>query len=180
MLENANGVLPRWFLLSQMEISCHILKMAIFSKFFGNLITHLTREYAIKKYNHFWMFTIKNHGYTFVCFYGIQSLLVVLWHSIAHKSIKTSLFTDFSSSVPPKLYVRQQTRCFAVIGRTCAWCLVFMGSASSICGFTFKIWVAPSLFCTTQKEEEEVTKVLIKLGASSWNSNLPLQFGDRP
>jgi hypothetical protein len=38
--------------------------------------------------------------------------------------------------------------------------------------------VAPSLFCTTQKEEEEeVTKVLIKLGASSWNSNLPLQFG---
>ena len=73
-------------------------------------------------------------------------VLVVLWHSIAHKSIKTSLFPGFLSSVPPKLYVRQQTCCLADIGRTCAWCLVFMGSASSICGFTFKICI--SRYCT--------------------------------
>jgi hypothetical protein len=44
--------------------------MAIFSKFFGDLITHITREYAGKKIKSF----LKNHGYTFVCFYGIQSL----------------------------------------------------------------------------------------------------------
>ena len=35
------------------ETSCHIFKMAIFSKFFGDLMTHITREYAGKKMKSF-------------------------------------------------------------------------------------------------------------------------------
>jgi hypothetical protein len=31
------------------ETRCHIFKIAIFSKFFGDLMTHITREYAGKK-----------------------------------------------------------------------------------------------------------------------------------
>jgi hypothetical protein len=31
------------------ETSCHIFKMAIFSKFFGDLMTYIIREYAGKK-----------------------------------------------------------------------------------------------------------------------------------
>ena len=41
-----SGVLPKWVLLHQMEISCHIFKLALFSKFFGDLMSHIIREYA--------------------------------------------------------------------------------------------------------------------------------------
>ena len=49
--------------------------MAILTKFFGDLMNHITREYAGKKNKMISeCFTIKNHGYTYVYFYGIQSL----------------------------------------------------------------------------------------------------------
>ena len=61
---------------SQKEINCHIFKVAILTKFFGDLMNHITREYAGEKNKIIYeCFIIKNHGYTFVCFFGIQSLL---------------------------------------------------------------------------------------------------------
>ena len=36
-------------LTPQKEISCHILKMAILTKFFGGLMNHIIREYEGKK-----------------------------------------------------------------------------------------------------------------------------------
>ena len=37
------GSLPKWVLTPQKKTSCHIFKMAIFSKFFGDIISHITR-----------------------------------------------------------------------------------------------------------------------------------------
>ena len=48
-----SGVLPKWVLLHQMEISCHIFKLALFSKFFGDLMSHIIREYADEEMKHF-------------------------------------------------------------------------------------------------------------------------------
>ena len=47
------AVLPKLILPCIKETSCHIFKMAFFSKFFGDLITHITREYAGKKIKSF-------------------------------------------------------------------------------------------------------------------------------
>ena len=47
------AVLPKLILPSMKETSCHIFKMAIFSKIFGDLMTHITREYAGKKMKSF-------------------------------------------------------------------------------------------------------------------------------
>ena len=48
-MHHFSGVLPKWVLLHQMEISCHFFKLALFSKFFGDLISHMIREYADKE-----------------------------------------------------------------------------------------------------------------------------------
>ena len=45
-MHHFSGVLPKLVLLPQMEISCHIFKLAIFSKFFGDLMSQIIREYA--------------------------------------------------------------------------------------------------------------------------------------
>ena len=61
----------------QKEIGCHIFKMAIISKFFLDLMDHIIRKYAGKKMKYFLnvsRFTINNCEYTFVTFYGNQSL----------------------------------------------------------------------------------------------------------
>ena len=41
--------MPKSVLIPQKEINCHIFKMAILTKFFDDLINHITREYAGKK-----------------------------------------------------------------------------------------------------------------------------------
>ena len=59
----------------QKKTSHHIFKMAIFSKFFGDVIILIIRANAdkrIKKNSD--IFSIKNLEYTFVCFLSIQSL----------------------------------------------------------------------------------------------------------
>ena len=38
-----SGVLPKSVLLHQIEISCHTFKLAIFSKFFGDAMSHIIR-----------------------------------------------------------------------------------------------------------------------------------------
>ena len=38
------GVLPKWGLPPLKEISCHIFKMAIFSKFFDDLMSHIKSQ----------------------------------------------------------------------------------------------------------------------------------------
>ena len=43
------AISPKWVLSPQREISCHIFKMAILTKFFDDLMNHITREYAGKK-----------------------------------------------------------------------------------------------------------------------------------
>ena len=43
------GISPKCVFTPQKETSCHIFKMAIFSKNFGNLMTYNIREYAGKK-----------------------------------------------------------------------------------------------------------------------------------
>ena len=40
---------PNSILTPQREISCHIFKMAILTKFFNDLMNHIAREYAGKK-----------------------------------------------------------------------------------------------------------------------------------
>ena len=43
------AISPKWILDPQKEISCHIFKKAILTKFFDDLMNHITREYAGKK-----------------------------------------------------------------------------------------------------------------------------------
>ena len=52
-MHNFSGVLPKLVLLPQMEISCHIFKLAIFSKMFGDLMKHIIMEYADKEIKYF-------------------------------------------------------------------------------------------------------------------------------
>jgi hypothetical protein len=52
-MHHFSGVLPKRVLLHQMEISCHIFKLAIFSKFFGDLMSHIIRECAGKETKYF-------------------------------------------------------------------------------------------------------------------------------
>ena len=47
-MHHFRAVSPKWVLRPQKEISCHIFKMAILTKFFDNLMNHITREYAGK------------------------------------------------------------------------------------------------------------------------------------
>ena len=63
----------------QKVISCRFFKMDIFSKFFGDFMTHMIRENAGKKMKKFWFFfSIKNLGYTFVSFSSPHSLFVTI------------------------------------------------------------------------------------------------------
>ena len=43
------AISPKWILDPQKEISCHIFKKAILTKFFDDLMNHINREYAGKK-----------------------------------------------------------------------------------------------------------------------------------
>ena len=52
-MHHFSGVLPKLVLLPQMEISCHIFKLAIFSKMFGDLMKHIIMEYADKEIKYF-------------------------------------------------------------------------------------------------------------------------------
>ena len=61
---------------SQKKTSHHIFKMAIFPKFFGDIIIFIIRVNADKRIKkNFYIFSIKNLEYTFVCFLSIQSLI---------------------------------------------------------------------------------------------------------
>ena len=48
-MHHFRAISPRWILTPQKEISCHIFKMVILTKFFDNLMNYITREYAVKK-----------------------------------------------------------------------------------------------------------------------------------
>ena len=48
-MQHFRAISPRWILTPQKEISCHIFKMVILTKFFDDLMNHITREYAGKK-----------------------------------------------------------------------------------------------------------------------------------
>ena len=63
------AISPKWILDPQKEISCHIFKKAILTKFFDDLMNHITREYAGKKNEIISeCFTINNCTFTFVTF----------------------------------------------------------------------------------------------------------------
>ena len=70
------------------ETSCHILKMAIFSKFFGDLMTYVIREYADKKKSE--CFIIKNYGYSFSLF-KVSSLYCHLSATIKEKEVEKAM-----------------------------------------------------------------------------------------
>ena len=69
--------LPKGVLPPPMKICSHTFKMAIFPKFFDDLISNIIREYAgekneiISEY-----FTINNHGFSFVSFSTDQTLVI--------------------------------------------------------------------------------------------------------
>ena len=48
-MNHLSCVLPKWILLHQIEISCHIFKIDNFPKFFGDLMSHIIREYEGKE-----------------------------------------------------------------------------------------------------------------------------------
>ena len=48
-MHHFRAVLPKLVLPPMKKIGCHIFKMAIFQKFFGDLMTYIIREYAGKK-----------------------------------------------------------------------------------------------------------------------------------
>ena len=52
-MHHFSSVLPKLVSLPQMEISGHIFKLAIFSKFFGDLMSHIIREYADEEMKYF-------------------------------------------------------------------------------------------------------------------------------
>ena len=63
------GVSPKSVLTPMKKTSCHIFKMAIFSKFFGDLMTYIIREYAGKENKIISeSFIINNCKFTFVTF----------------------------------------------------------------------------------------------------------------
>ena len=67
--------LPKWLLTPQREINCHIFKMAIFSKFFGDLMSHIIREYADEEIKYFLNVSpLKIVDILLSPFCGIQSL----------------------------------------------------------------------------------------------------------
>ena len=70
-----------------METSHHIFKMAIFPKFFGDIIILIKRVNAderIKENSD--VFSIKDLEYTFVCFLSIQSLHTLLFQLVHNLS----------------------------------------------------------------------------------------------
>ena len=48
-IHHFRAISPKWVLAPHKEISCHISKMPILTKFFDDLMNHITREYAGKK-----------------------------------------------------------------------------------------------------------------------------------
>ena len=52
-MHHFRAISPRWILTPQKEISCHIFKMVILTKFFDDLMNHITMEYAGKEINLF-------------------------------------------------------------------------------------------------------------------------------
>ena len=52
-MHHFSGILPNLVLLPHMEISCHIFKLATFSKFFGDLMSHIISEYADEEMKYF-------------------------------------------------------------------------------------------------------------------------------
>ena len=48
-MHNLRAISPKRVLTPQKEISYHIFKMAILTKFFDDLMNHITREYAGEK-----------------------------------------------------------------------------------------------------------------------------------
>ena len=61
--------------------------MTIFSKIFGDVIILIIRVNADRRIRNFFdIFSIKNLEYTFVCFLGIQSLVVVVTLKLPKKS----------------------------------------------------------------------------------------------
>ena len=87
-------VLPKWVLPPQKEISCHIFKMAMFSKFFGDLMTHLIREYAGKKI--FYFFNVS----------PLTIVDILLWPFM----VFSLYYTIFFQSTLPELFKGQCTQ----------------------------------------------------------------------
>ena len=79
-MTNQGYFLPKWVFTPQKETSSHIFKMAIFSKTFGDLISHIIRLYAGRNKVLSECFTIKNSDYTFVFF--MKSSLYNLRNSV--------------------------------------------------------------------------------------------------
>ena len=48
-MHHFRAISPKWVLTPQKEISCHIFKMAILTKFFGDLMNHIIKKYAGKQ-----------------------------------------------------------------------------------------------------------------------------------
>ena len=74
-MHHFSGKIPKKVLTTQKKTSHHIFKMAIFPKFFGDIIILIKRVNAderIKENSD--IFSIKDLEYTFVCFLSIQSL----------------------------------------------------------------------------------------------------------
>ena len=92
LLANQAYISPKWILTPQKEISCHIFKMAILTKFFGDLMNHITKECADKIINHFWMFHYQKSWIYFCLF---------LWYPVFTFMIKDQC--DGNDSTPLKL-----------------------------------------------------------------------------
>ena len=85
-MQYIRALLPKWILPSMKETSRHIFKMAIFSKFFGDLITHITWEYAGKKMKSFLNVSpLKIMDLLLSVFFGIQSLCNCVHKNLAPK-----------------------------------------------------------------------------------------------
>ena len=65
-MTNQSYFLPKWVLTPERKTSCYMVKMSIFPKFFGDIMSHIIRLYADEKVKHFFeLFINKNFEYTF-------------------------------------------------------------------------------------------------------------------
>ena len=86
-------VLPKLVLLPQMEISGHIFKLAIFSKFFGDLKSHI-REYADEGMKYFlYILPLKIMGILLSVFL-VSSLYTLKTPQMVHTTIDEAIFND--------------------------------------------------------------------------------------
>ena len=86
-MHHFRAISPKSVLTPQKEISCHIFKMAILTKFFDDLMNHITRKYAGKKIRSFLNVSLLKIMDILLSVFMVSSLYNMQLHSITKDHI---------------------------------------------------------------------------------------------